>query len=257
MNDLTLALVQTTLHWEDHTANLSDFDALLPAAQGADVVILPEMFTTGFSMAPERLAEAADGPTRDWLLGHARALDAAITGSVIVRTDSGQYVNRLYWAQPDGTLLHYDKRHLFRMAGEHEHYAAGTQQLALTWRGWRIRPLICYDLRFPVWSRASDTDLLLYVANWPAPRRLHWLRLLAARGIENLCYSVGVNRIGDDGKGVPHSGDSVVCDFQGETLLDAESEDGVFHTTLSASALQQYRERFPAWRDADRFTLTP
>ncbi len=257
MNDLTLALVQTALHWEDRTANLSDFDALLPAAQGADVVILPEMFTTGFSMAPERLWEAAGGPTGDWLLAHARTLDAAVTGSVIVRDDHGRYVNRLYWAQPDGTLLHYDKRHLFRMAGEHEHYAAGTEQLALTWRGWRIRPLICYDLRFPVWSRASDTDLLLYVANWPAPRRLHWLRLLAARGIENLCYSVGVNRIGDDGHGVPHSGDSVVCDFQGDTLLDAEGEEGVFHTTLSASALQHYRARFPAWRDADRFTITP
>ncbi len=257
MKDLTVALVQSALHWEDRDANLQDFDALLPAGQGADVVILPEMFTTGFSMTPERFAEPPNGPTTDWMLGHARQLDAAITGSVIVRKDDGQFVNRLYWAQPDGTLLHYDKRHLFRMVGEHEHYAAGQEPLALTFRGWRIRPLICYDLRFPAWSRATDTDLLLYVANWPTPRRLHWLRLLAARGIENLCYCAGVNRIGDDGRGAPHPGDSAVFDFNGEALLDAGEEDGVFHTTLSAGELNSYRERFPAWHDADQITIAP
>ena len=256
MNDLKLALVQTSLHWEDRDANLRHFEQLLPQAQGADVIILPEMFTTGFSMAPERLWEAEDGPARRWLLDQARAMNAALTASVIVKNDAGAFVNRLYWAEPDGTLHHYDKRHLFRMAGEHEHYSPGQQQLLLTYKGWRIRPLICYDLRFPVWSRAAhDTDLLLYVANWPSPRRRHWTRLLSARAIENLCYVAGVNRIGDDGKGTPHTGDTQLCDFQGDVMIDAGSDDGVFHATLSASALTDYRARFPAWQDADEFRI--
>ena len=254
--DLRLALLQTELVWHDPTANRAHFEQLLARVGETDLVILPEMFTTGFSMESAALAEPADGPTAVWLREQARRIGAVVTGSLIVQDEDGRHRNRLLWATPEGELLHYDKRHLFRMAGEHEHYAPGEQRLVLTLKGWRIRPLICYDLRFPVWSRAQDdTDLLLYVANWPAPRRGHWNRLLPARAIENLCYVAAVNRIGSDGNGHPYAGDSQVLDFQGEPLVEAGAVAGIFHTTLSATALTAYRERFPAQRDADVFHL--
>ncbi|WP_122393870.1 nitrilase-related carbon-nitrogen hydrolase, partial [Pseudomonas savastanoi] len=177
--NLNLALIQTTLAWHDREANLEHFEHLLGQAHGADLVILPEMFTTGFSMESEALAEPEAGPTSTWLLAQAKRINAVVTGSVIIRAADGTYRNRLLWARPDGELLHYDKRHLFRMAGEHEHYTPGERQVMFELNGWRIRPLICYDLRFPVWSRdAESTDLLLYTANWPGARRLHWNRLL-------------------------------------------------------------------------------
>ena len=254
--DLRLALLQTELVWHDPAANCAHFEQLLARVGETDLVILPEMFTTGFSMESAALAEPADGPTAVWLREQARRIGAVVTGSLIVQDEDGRHRNRLLWATPEGELLHYDKRHLFRMAGEHEHYAPGEQRLVLTLKGWRIRPLICYDLRFPVWSRAQDdTDLLLYVANWPAPRRGHWNRLLPARAIENLCYVAAVNRIGSDGNGHPYAGDSQVLDFQGEPLVEAGAVAGIFHTTLSAAALAGYRERFPAQRDADAFRL--
>ncbi len=254
--DLRLALLQTELVWHDPAANRAHFEQLLARVGETDLVILPEMFTTGFSMESAVLAEPADGPTAVWLREQARRIGAVVTGSLIVQDEDGRHRNRLLWATPEGELLHYDKRHLFRMAGEHEHYAPGEQRLVLTLKGWRIRPLICYDLRFPVWSRAQDdTDLLLYVANWPAPRRGHWNRLLPARAIENLCYVAAVNRIGSDGNGHPYAGDSQVLDFQGEPLVEAGAVAGIFHTTLSAAALAGYRERFPAQRDADAFRL--
>ncbi|MCP8463396.1 amidohydrolase [Pseudomonas sp. ZM23] len=256
--DLKLALVQTTLVWHDAKANRERFDALLENARGADLVILPEMFTTGFSMDSEALAEAEEGETYTWLRGQAAKLDAVVCGSVIIRAADGSHRNRLLWARPDGEVQHYDKRHLFRMAGEHKHYTPGEQQVLLEWKGWRIRPLVCYDLRFPVWSRdAQDTDLLLYTANWPAARRQHWNRLLPARAIENLCYVAAVNRVGEDGKGHAYSGDSQVLDFQGDSLLAAGDADGVFHISLSAAELAAYRERFPANLDADRFSIEP
>ena len=254
--DLRLALLQTELVWHDPAANRAHFEQLLARVGETDLVILPEMFTTGFSMESAALAEPADGSTAVWLREQARRIGAVVTGSLIVQDEDGRHRNRLLWATPEGELLHYDKRHLFRMAGEHEHYAPGEQRLVLTLKGWRIRPLICYDLRFPVWSRAQDdTDLLLYVANWPAPRRGHWNRLLPARAIENLCYVAAVNRIGSDGNGHPYAGDSQVLDFQGEPLVEAGAVAGIFHTTLSATALTAYRERFPAQRDADAFRL--
>lgn len=254
--DLRLALLQTELVWHDPAANRAHFEQLLARVGETDLVILPEMFTTGFSMESAALAEPADGPTAVWLREQARRIGAVVTGSLIVQDEDGRHRNRLLWATPEGELLHYDKRHLFRMAGEHEYYAPGEQRLVLTLKGWRIRPLICYDLRFPVWSRAQDdTDLLLYVANWPAPRRGHWNRLLPARAIENLCYVAAVNRIGSDGNGHPYAGDSQVLDFQGEPLVEAGAVAGIFHTTLSAAALAGYRERFPAQRDADAFRL--
>jgi len=256
LDNLNIALVQTTLAWHDRTANFEHFDTLLEQARGADLVILPEMFTTGFSMESASLCEPENGPASKWLLGQAGRLNAVVTGSVIIQAADGSHRNRLLWARPDGTLLHYDKRHLFRMAGEHKHYTPGERQVQFEVKGWRIRPLICYDLRFPVWSRdAQDTDLLLYTANWPGARRLHWNRLLPARAIENLCYVAAVNRVGTDGKGFAYTGDSQVLDFQGESLLSAGEADGVFHVALSASELAAYRTRFPAYLDADTFDL--
>lgn len=256
--DLELALIQTELAWQNPEANRAHFEALLEQARGADLIVLPEMFSTGFSMDSAALAEPENGPTSLWMSEQAAQLRAVITGSLIIQAADGSYRNRLLWARPDGSVAHYDKRHLFRMAGEHKHYAAGDEQVVLELNGWRIRPLICYDLRFPLWSRdPHTTDLLLYTANWPAARRQHWNRLLPARAIENLCYVAAVNRIGEDGKGHPYSGDSQVLDFQGEALLAAGDADGVFRTTLSASELAAYRERFPACLDADDFDLKP
>lgn len=253
---LNIALVQTTLVWHDCQANHAHFEELITQAKGADLVILPEMFTTGFSMESETLAEPENGITSKWLLVQSKRINAVVTGSVIVRAADGSHRNRLLWARPDGELLHYDKRHLFRMAGEHQHYSPGERQVQFELKGWRIRPLICYDLRFPVWSRdAQDTDLLLYTANWPAARRLHWNRLLPARAIENLCYVAAVNRVGTDGKGFAYSGDSQVLDFQGESLLNIGEADGVFHVSLFADSLAAYRQKFPAYLDADTFQI--
>ena len=254
--DLRLALVQTDLAWHDAQANRARFAALLEQSRGADLVILPEMFTTGFSMESAALAEPEEGATQAWLREQAERLQAVVTGTLIIQAADGSYRNRLLWAQPDGQVRHYDKRHLFRMAGEHEHFAPGTEQALFEVKGWRVRPLICYDLRFPVWSRdPQGTDLLLYTANWPAARRNAWNRLLPARAIENLCYVAAVNRVGTDGHGYPYSGDSQVLDFLGDSLLDAGEGDGVFQISLNADKLARFRERFPAWRDADAFEL--
>jgi omega-amidase len=255
--DLRLALLQTSLVWQNPAANREHFEGLFEQARGADLIVLPEMFSTGFSMQSAELAEAEDGPTTQWLRQQAQRLGAVISGSLIIRTGDGSYRNRLLWARPDGSLAHYDKRHLFRMAGEHKHYQAGDEQVLLEVKGWRVRPLICYDLRFPVWSRdPHGTDLLVYTANWPAMRRQHWNRLLPARAIENLCYVAAVNRVGEDGKGFAYTGDSQVLDFQGDCLLAAEAGDGVFQLTLSAAELAAYRQRFPADLDADSFSLS-
>lgn len=254
--DLELALIQTTLTWQDPVANRAHFASLLEQAHGADLIVLPEMFTTGFSMDSAALAETEDGPTSQWLREQAQVLQAVVCGSLIILAADGSYRNRLLWARPDGTLAYYDKRHLFRMAGEHKHFSAGDEQVLLEVKGWQVRPLICYDLRFPVWSRdAQGTDLLLYTANWPAARRNHWNRLLPARAIENLCYVAAVNRIGHDGKGHAYSGDTQVLDFQGDALLAAGDQKGVFCVSLQAAALSTYRERFPAHQDADTFRL--
>ncbi|WXL27047.1 amidohydrolase [Ectopseudomonas mendocina] len=255
--DLDVALIQTDLAWHDPQTNREHFSALFEQAKGADLILLPEMFTTGFSMESSALAEPQDGPSVQWLLQQAQAVNAVIMGSLIIQAADGGYRNRLIWARPDGTYAYYDKRHLFRMAGEHKYYSAGDEQLVVELKGWKVRPLICYDLRFPVWSRsAGDTDLLIYTANWPAARGNHWNRLLPARAIENLCYVAAVNRVGTDGKGYSYSGDSQLLDFQGDYLIAPDATDGVLRSTLSAKALAEYRERFPAYLDADSFTLS-
>lgn len=265
MSGFRVSLVQQPLAWEDPVANRAHFAQLLaPLAGATDLVVLPEMFTTGFSMLPQTLAEPAGGETCTWLRDQAMQLDAAIAGSVMTRSMSAperaSCVNRLLFATPDGALQHYDKRHLFRMGGEHQHYEPGRQAVVVTWRGVRIGLQICYDLRFPVWSRRRaefDYQLLLYVANWPSARSHAWRQLLIARAIENQAFVVGVNRCGDDGQGIAHLGDSAAHDYLGATLVDLGEQPGVATVTLDIAALQRFRERFPAHLDADRFTLQP
>jgi omega-amidase len=258
MQDLKVTLIQAELVWQDAAANRTRFaEQLASLADKTDLIILPEMFTTGFTMQPEQLAEPADGPTLQWLREQAAKLNVVITGSVAV-TEGGHFYNRLYWVRPDGSYECYDKRHLFRMAREHEHYVAGTRSIVVELNGWRICPLVCYDLRFPVWSRRRaelDYDLLIYVANWPTVRRYPWQTLLRARAIENQAYCIGVNRFGADGLGYEHSGDSVALDFMGQPLLVAPEQAWQGSITLSHAALQKFRQKFPAHLDADGFHL--
>ena len=256
--DLTVTLLQTELIWEDPVANCSTFtQKLRELKEPADLIILPEMFTTGFTMNAAAQAEKPHGFTYNWLLQMASEKNAAITGSIIVQ-EKGEYFNRLLWAQPDGRILHYDKKHLFRMARENAIYSAGKSKLVVTWRGWRICPLVCYDLRFPVWSRQQPEnpyDLLIYVANWPEKRAAAWKTLLAARAIENLSYCIGVNRVGTDGAGIPYAGHSAICQPQGESYFLPENLKLMHTQTLSYSNLNNFRERFPAHLDADPFQL--
>jgi omega-amidase len=260
MSSLRVSLVQQPLLWQDPAGNRGRFEALLAGLAGhTDLVVLPETFTTGFSMDVERLAEPADGPTTAWLRSLAERLGAAVTGSVIT-ADSGHCYNRLLWAEPNGALRSYDKRHLFRMGREHQHFTPGRLAWSVSWRGFSVCPLVCYDLRFPVYSRRRaqlDYDLLIYVANWPAARAFAWRTLLRARAIENQAYVVGVNRVGPDGDGIAYGGDSAALDFLGGTLAELGAEPGVVTVTLDATALGAFRARFPAHLDADAFTLDP
>jgi omega-amidase len=255
MRDLTVTLVQTELSWENPADNRQQFEALFAAQlPRTDLVLLPEMFTTGFSMNALGNAEAPGGDSEAWMLDMAARHDCAIAGSIAVREGDAVF-NRLLFACPEG-LNHYDKRHLFRMAGEHKRYAPGRERVILEWRGWRIKPEVCYDLRFPVFSRnRDDYDLLLYVANWPAARREHWRTLLRARAIENLACVAGVNRVGEDANGVDYSGDSLAFDARGEALADLADRSVLETVTFSGAELLAYRERFPCHLDADAFTL--
>ncbi len=258
MSGLRVSLVQQALQWQDPQGNRAHFETLLLALAGqTDLVVLPETFTTGFSMDVERLGESAGGSSSQWLARLASRLDAAITGSVITE-DGGRYYNRLLWAAPGGQLRAYDKRHLFRMGREHQHFTAGRAAWTVSWRGFSICPLVCYDLRFPVFSRRRaqlEYDLLVYVANWPAVRASAWRALLRARAIENQAYVVGVNRVGVDGERVAYAGESAAIDFLGEPLADLGAAAQVSTVTLDLAALQGFRSKFPAHLDADAFTL--
>ena len=264
MQDLRISLVQGATRWHDPAGNREYYGALIePLAGQTDLVILPETFTSGFSNDAIDKTETMDGPTVAWIREQAVALGAAVTGSVQLRTDQGVF-NRLLWATPDGELQYYDKRHLFRYAGEHKRYAAGDRRLTVEWKGWRINPLVCYDLRFPVYSRnrynverenALDFDLQLFVANWPAARAYPWKTLLRARAIENLCYVAAVNRVGVDGNGLDYSGDSALIDFLGQPVIETTGEEGVVGSVASWDALMAHRERFPAMLDGDAFSL--
>ena len=265
MNNLRLSLVQGATRWHDPAGNRAYYGDLMSSLRGlTDLVVLPETFTSGFSNEAIGDAETMAGETVAWIRGQAASLDAAVTGSVQIR-DGDRVFNRMLFAKPDGDVSTYDKRHLFRYAGEHKRYAPGRERLTVEWKGWRICPLVCYDLRFPVFSRnrfdverpgAPDYDLALYVANWPAARAHAWKTLLRARAIENLCYVAGVNRVGIDGNHLAYAGDSAVIDYLGDALSECTDRELVTTTTLLAARLRDHREHFPAMLDADRFELS-
>ena len=255
---MRITLVQSALFWQNAEANRQQFSEKLSGLQGeTDLVILPEMFTTGFSMDVAGLAEPMDGPSVQWMKATAAALDAALTGSFIC-AENDRFYNRLVFCYPDGRLEFYDKKHLFGLAGEHEYFASHNKKLVLEWKGFRICPLICYDLRFPVWSRnvlSQPYDLLLYVASWPVRRSHHWRSLLVARAIENQSFVAGVNRVGSDGTGLEYSGDSALIDFSGQQLVQVSGQETLVTSSISLQQLQQYREQLPFLADADPFEL--
>lgn len=256
MKNLRITTVQSELTWENISANLLRFEAKLADLKGkTDLIILPEMFTTGFSMQPKKLAETMFGQTMNWFAEQAKKLKAVITGSFIAQ-ENGQYFNRLIWMRPDGTFSKYDKRHLFTLAKEHNHYAAGKDRLIVELNGWKICPLICYDLRFPVWARNNvGYDLLLFVANWPITRSHHWKSLLTARAIENQTYTIGVNRVGKDGSDYIYSGDSSIIDYSGNILHQVSNREDIFTMTLSLDEQMAFRTRLNFLPDGDRFSV--
>lgn len=263
MSDLKVTLIQTQLHWENIEQNLRMFDEKINSIkERTEVVILPEMFSTGFSMKSEQLAETMDGSAVQWMKKKAAEKNIIITGSLIIK-ENDQYLNRLIWMQPNGVAGTYDKRHLFGYAGEHEHYQPGDKRLIAQVKGWKICPIICYDLRFPVWSRnvispetgAPVYDVLINVANWPERRSIAWKTLLHARAIENQCYAIGVNRVGNDGNNIYHSGDSSIIDPLGEIIYRKEHDEDIFTTTLERSRLDEIRKNIPFLKDADKFQV--
>jgi omega-amidase len=281
MSTLTVSAIQSQLHWEDKSANLKMFEEKIFAIPGKpEIVVLPEMFSTGFSMRPEILAEEMDGPTLSWMKKLARSRSIILTGSLIIR-EEGKYFNRLIWMLPDGTQGYYDKRHLFAYGGENLKYSPGSRRLIASVKGWKINLQICYDLRFPVWSRqatlndkrgtgekrATDSpgtdpntremeyDLLIYVANWPERRSPAWKILLQSRAIENQCFVVGLNRVGLDGHQIYHSGDSMVIDPLGDILDHRSREEAILTCTLEKDRIEEIRLKFPFWKDADDFMI--
>ncbi len=263
MSTLRISTIQTDLAWEDKATNLRRFEEKIAALVGkTEIVVLPEMFSTGFSMRPEALAETMEGETVAWMKRVSAANRVILTGSLIIE-ENGNYFNRLIWMLPNGQYGLYDKHHRFAFAGEDEHYTAGQKRLVASVNGWKINLLVCYDLRFPVWARQQtehgemEYDVLIYVANWPERRSLAWKTLLQARAIENQCYVVGVNRVGNDGNNIHHSGDSSVIDPLGTILYTKKDEEDVHTITLDKNELDAVREKFPFWRDADRFLLLP
>jgi len=266
MSTLSLELAQLDLHWEDATANTALVEAWLKARPDkVDVILLPELWSTAFSMRVDALAEPPEGPAHTAMAALAQKRDALVAGSVMVKDGEAVY-NRLYAVLPDGTTHTYDKVHLFRMGAENDHYHAGrNQRLQVEWRGWQVVFLTCYDLRFPIWARNSFAfgdnppyDLLCFVANWPARRTDHWSTLLKARAIENQAYVAGVNRVGADGNDVAHAGDSAVFNPLGQEVTAGQAlphREALLTADLDREALQLYRQKFPAWMDADRFQL--
>ena len=269
MSSLTITIIQPNLYWENKLANLAMLSQKIESIhKKTEVVILPEMFSTGFSMHPEMLAEKMEGETMQWMKRISADKKIILTGSIIIEDDE-KYFNRLIWMLPNGEYGYYDKRHLFAYANEHRHYAAGNKRLIAQVKGWKINLMVCYDLRFPVWARQSspsphlspgreqrqEYDVLIFVANWPEKRSHAWKTLLQARAIENQCYVVGVNRVGEDGNKIYHSGDSMIVDPLGEILYQKANEEDIFTYTLQKEKLIEIRERFPFWKDADEFNL--
>lgn len=259
---LKVTLIQSSLHWHDIDANLAMMEEKIwQIGEKTDMIVLPEMFSTGFTNAAPELAEPMNSKTFRWMKQQAKQTKAVVTGSFIAREGKALY-NRLLWMRPDGEYTTYDKKHLFRMSEEHEIYSPGEERLVVEWKGWKICPLICYDLRFPVWSRnlknSDDSltyDLLVYVANWPAVRSKVWRTLLEARALENLSYCVGLNRVGDDGMNIAYDGQSLAFNYKGEIVADLADQDTIVTATLSKTELDAFRKKFPVYLDADPFQL--
>jgi len=260
METLKVCLVQCSIHWESVDENLEMFSKKLNDIASCDLIVLPEMFNTGFTMQAESVAEDSEGKTFFWMKQLASAKQCMVTGSYVV-SENGKYYNRLLWMKPDGNWVKYDKRHLFRMANEHQHYTAGNEKLIVEIKGWKICPLVCYDLRFPVWSRNKfnqtwEYDCLIYIANWPERRSHAWKTLLQARAIENQCYVIGVNRVGKDGNNISYSGDSALINAKGEVTNDfIPGAEELKIITLNYDELQEYRNIFPVGLDADKFEV--
>ncbi len=261
ISNLKIALIQSLLHWKSVGANLAMFEEIIWNIESkVDLILLPEMFSTGFTMDVAELAEPMNFTACKWMKQMAAQTGSVISGSVIIK-DNGDFFNRLLWVTPEGIVSWYDKRHLFRMASEDAYFSVGTDRKIFILKGWKILPQVCYDLRFPVWSRnrsmedGLEYDFSFYVANWPSPRSHAWDILLQARAVENLSYCAGVNRIGTDGNGISYSGHTSVYDFKGERVVFSENEEKVIVVDLEYDRLQAYREKFPAWRDADKFDL--
>lgn len=258
MNNLRITTVQTKMHWEDARKNLAHFSSVLKKIKtgSTDIIVLPEMFTTGFSMNAKQLAEKMDGQAIKWMAKVAAEKNAAICGSLIIE-EGGNYYNRLIWMNPSGAHAHYDKRHLFRMANEQKTYTAGRKRLVVMMKGWRIAPFICYDLRFPVWMRNfHEYDCAIVIANWPEKRSFAWKQLLVARAIENQAYVVGVNRIGKDGNKIAYTGDTLVFDPLGKKISRTKpSLQNVETVELKMEYMEDLRHSFPVMNDADTFHI--
>lgn len=254
MERLKIALLQYPIVWEDQEANFSLIDEIISSVE-ADIFILPEMFSTGFTMDPEKNAEPFCGVSFKFLQAKAIEKKAVFTGSVPTKIGS-EYFNRLYWTEPNETFIFYDKRHLFSLAGEEKHYTAGTDRKIIKYKSWKLMPMICYDLRFPVWSRNDmGYDIVFYVANWPEIRSFAWTQLLKARAIENLSYCIGVNRIGEDHNGIPHSGDSMIYDPLGVEVQFSIPNKNLFLFELNKKEIESTRRKFSFLNDRDSFEI--
>ncbi|SEF80389.1 Carbon-nitrogen hydrolase [Algoriphagus boritolerans DSM 17298 = JCM 18970] len=260
-HEIRVALVQTDLHWQNKTANLAMLEEKIWSLKGkADLIVLPEMFPTGFSMDAAKLAEPMNLTVCKWMKQLAAQTQATLTGSAIV-SEGGKFYNRLLWVSPEGMIEHYDKRHLFRMAKEDKTFSPGRELPIFRLKGWNFCPQVCYDLRFPVWSRNgwdqgnAGYDIIFYIASWPAARVSAWDALLPARAIENLSYSIGVNRVGTDGNKIAYVGHSAAYDFKGEKIVDLGEAEKIAIATFSSSDLAEYRTKFPAWMDSDSFQI--
>jgi omega-amidase len=256
MSKLNALLVQARLRWKEPAENREHLESLIAdKAAGAELVVLPETFTTGFLGDADLPVEDMNGPTVRWMISTAQRFDCAVAGSAVI-TEQGRRFNRMVFVTPDGVAGQYDKRHLFAFGGENKHYEAGTERVILAHRGWRINLQVCYDLRFPVWCRnRDDYDLMLLVANWPSRRVRHWSALLEARAIENQCWVVGVNRVGRDGNGLEYPGRSVVHDPLGTCVADLQAEEGARLVEMDLAKVAETQEMFPFLADADAFTL--
>ncbi len=258
MSDLAITLIEPHLVWEDPLGNLNAFETLFEKLPKSDLIALPEMFTTGFSMNVDGITEEDGKKTLEWMHSMAGKYDAAIAGSIMIGESAGRHFNRFYFITPEGKEYQYDKRHLFSFAEEDKYFVKGQERIVVEFRGWKILPLICYDLRFPIWSRNNPDDpfdLILYTANWPMIRQSAWDKLLPARAIENACYVAGINRIGKDEVGISYLGGTAIYDQLGTSIETKSEGDFFFHYTLDNSKLLAYRKKFPILRDGDSFTI--